>query len=84
MTKPLSPPTDRPKPSLQEIYQQDSILPPPHMLEESRVDMGNNDIPIERYYSQEWHDLEVEKVWRKCWQMVCRLEEIPQIGDHVV
>ncbi len=84
MTRTLAPPADRPQPSLQDIYEQDMIAPPAHMREESRIDMGNEDIPVERYYSKEWHDLEVEKVWRKTWQVACRLEEIPNIGDHIV
>ena len=77
-------PQGRPKPSLQEIYDSDGIAPPQHMREESRVDMGNEDISVERYFSKEYHDEEVEKVWRKTWQWACRLEDIPNVGDHVV
>ena len=77
-------PEDRPKPSLQDIYTRDAIAPPPHMREESRVDMGDADIPVERYFSKAYHDQEVEKVWRKTWQWACRLEDIPNVGDHIV
>lgn len=77
-------PSGRPKPSLQEIYNKDRIPPPGHMREESRVDMGNEDIPVERYFSKDYHDEEVVKVWRKTWQWACRLEDIPNVGDHVV
>ena len=41
-------------------------------------------VPIERYTSQDFFDLKVEKVWKKTWQMACREEEIPEIGDHVL
>jgi phenylpropionate dioxygenase-like ring-hydroxylating dioxygenase large terminal subunit len=41
-------------------------------------------VPIERYTSRAFHDLEVEALWRKVWQMACREEEIPEVGDHVV
>ncbi|MFZ0664972.1 MAG: aromatic ring-hydroxylating dioxygenase subunit alpha [Acidimicrobiales bacterium] len=47
----------------------------------SFVDMGDSDIPRERYISQEIHDLEVEKVWGRAWQVACREEEIPDEGD---
>ncbi|MDJ0978565.1 MAG: aromatic ring-hydroxylating dioxygenase subunit alpha [Erythrobacter sp.] len=77
-------PADRPHPSLQEIYESDKIAPPAHMREESRIDMGNEDIPIERYFSKEYHDKEVEKVWRRTWQWACRLEDIPDVGSHIV
>ena len=77
-------PADRPKPSLQDIYAQDRIAPPAHMREESRVDLGNADIPAERYFEKTYHDREVEKIWRKTWQWACRLEDIPYVGSHVV
>ncbi|MFI5045966.1 MAG: Rieske 2Fe-2S domain-containing protein [Acidimicrobiia bacterium] len=39
-------------------------------------------IPKERYYSQEFYDMEVELLWPRVWQMACRLEEIPEVGDY--
>ena len=41
-------------------------------------------MPIERYTSRAFHELEVEKVWKKVWQMACREEDIPEVGDHLV
>lgn len=38
-------------------------------------------IPKERYTSKEWLAAEYEKLWPRVWQMACRLEEIPQVGD---
>lgn len=46
--------------------------------------MGSDDVPIDRYFDKAFHNREVEKVWRKTWQWACRLEDIPNIGDHVV
>jgi carnitine monooxygenase subunit len=40
-------------------------------------------IPAARYYDQEFYDLEVEKLWPEVWQMACRLEQIPKVGDWV-
>ncbi len=40
-------------------------------------------IPVERYYDQEFYDLELEHFWPRVWQMACRLEEIPELGDYV-
>ena len=75
---------NRPSPSLQEILASDKVPPPAHMTDESWVDMGSDDVPIDRYFDKAFHDREVEKVWRKTWQWACRLEDIPNIGDHVV
>jgi len=40
-------------------------------------------IPTKRYYDEEFYRLECEKVWPHAWQMACRLEQIPSIGDFV-
>ncbi len=39
-------------------------------------------IPSERYYDPAFFDLERERLWPHVWQMACRLEEIPNIGDY--
>lgn len=41
-------------------------------------------IPTARYYDEAFFKLENEKLWPHVWQMACRMEEIPEIGDYVV
>ena len=75
----------RPGPSVQEVLADDINPAPSVMLEESPAkDQSSADVSIERYFSREWHEAEVEKVWRKTWQLACRLEHIPNVGDHIV
>lgn len=40
-------------------------------------------VPVDRYTSRAFHDLEVEKVWTKVWQMACRVEDILEPGQFV-
>ena len=40
-------------------------------------------IPSKRYHDPAFFALEREKLWPHVWQMACRLEEIPEIGDYV-
>ena len=40
-------------------------------------------IRTERYYDQEFFELEAELLWPRVWQMACRLEEVPEVGDFV-
>jgi phenylpropionate dioxygenase-like ring-hydroxylating dioxygenase large terminal subunit len=40
-------------------------------------------IPAKRYYDRAFYELECERLWPRVWQMACRLEEIPQVGDWV-
>ena len=38
-------------------------------------------IPTRRYFDEEFYKLECERMWPRVWQMACRLEQIPNIGD---
>ncbi|WP_425542477.1 aromatic ring-hydroxylating oxygenase subunit alpha [Sphingomonas oligophenolica] len=40
-------------------------------------------IPTKRYYDEEFYRLETERLWPHVWQMACRLEQIPNVGDWV-
>jgi phenylpropionate dioxygenase-like ring-hydroxylating dioxygenase large terminal subunit len=40
-------------------------------------------VPKEAYLSRDFARLEVERLWSKVWQVACRLEEIPRVGDFV-
>jgi len=40
-------------------------------------------IPRERYTAPGFFALEREWLWPRVWQMACRLEEIPEVGDFV-
>ena len=37
----------------------------------------------ERYFDPDFYEMEVELLWPRVWQMACRLEEIPSVGDYV-
>jgi len=75
----------RPGPSVQDVFATDRNPAPDVLRIESPArNLGSEDISIERYFSKDWHDREVSKVWQKTWQIACRLEEIPNVGDHVV
>jgi len=40
-------------------------------------------IPVKRYYDETFFKLENERFWPRVWQLACRLEEIPEVGDWV-
>ena len=40
-------------------------------------------VPSKRYYDEKFFELEKEHLWPHVWQMACRLEEIPNVGDWV-
>lgn len=59
--------------------------PVPDVLRlESPKYLGSDDFPATRYTSREWHEREVERLWKRVWQFACREEQIPHVGSHVV
>ena len=40
-------------------------------------------VPGARYTSQEFFDLEMERLWPRVWQVACREEEVPNPGDFL-
>ncbi len=40
-------------------------------------------IPKQRYLDRQFFDAERDRLWPRVWQMACRLEEIPAVGDYV-
>jgi len=40
-------------------------------------------VPPERYHDRAFFELEKERLWKRTWQMACRLQEIPRPNDYV-
>ncbi len=70
--------------SVREILQKDSRPVPQVLLEKSPNQLSHVEIPNEIFFSQDYHDLEVEKLWKRVWQYACREEDIPNIGNYIV
>lgn len=59
------------------------LIPDAYRLE-SPMEGGPEKIATARYFEPEYHRLEVDKLWRRVWQMACRADDIPNIGDYHV
>jgi nitrite reductase/ring-hydroxylating ferredoxin subunit len=78
---------ERPGPSTQEILAREGRPIPPALREEHNDyldDPPNTGNSRERYFSPEFYRLEGKRMWNRAWQMACRVEEIPKIGDYIV
>ena len=67
-----------------EVLASDAVPPPPVLLEEGVAPLYAEEIPVSRYTSRAWHELEIERLWHRVWQVACRVEELAAVGDHVV
>lgn len=68
----------------QDVLDQDTKEVPKHIRQESRGSFDFDTASIDVYISREWHEREKEKLWKKVWQLACREEHIPEVGDHIV
>ena len=71
-------------PSYGSIIEADPTAPPATLADESYEWIAGDEIDIDRYVSQDYHDREAAELWPRVWQMACRLEHLPEVGDHIV
>jgi phenylpropionate dioxygenase-like ring-hydroxylating dioxygenase large terminal subunit len=67
--------------SYQELLDKDTRPVPDVLRIDNPVFLGDHDISIDRYIDPKFHQLEKEKLWTKVWQVACREERIPNVGD---
>ncbi len=68
----------------QDLLDQESVPVPEHLRTSCNPDMGSMRLDASRYTSQNFHNLETKHLWNKVWQFVCREEDLPKVGDHIV
>jgi phenylpropionate dioxygenase-like ring-hydroxylating dioxygenase large terminal subunit len=69
--------------SYQELLARDP-KPSPAFYAPMTRDLGTEPIPASRYTSPEFFEREMKQVFMKTWQLACRDEDIPEVGDtHV-
>jgi phenylpropionate dioxygenase-like ring-hydroxylating dioxygenase large terminal subunit len=69
--------------SYQELLDTDTHKVPDVLRMVSPYFVGSHDVDATRYTSRAFHELEKEKLWKKVWQLACREEDIPEIGDMI-
>jgi phenylpropionate dioxygenase-like ring-hydroxylating dioxygenase large terminal subunit len=57
--------------------------PARHKRDPGDVEFRPDSMPADAYISPAYFDLEEERLWARTWQIVCRAEEIPNVGDYV-
>jgi phenylpropionate dioxygenase-like ring-hydroxylating dioxygenase large terminal subunit len=71
-----------PGPSVQEIVSRDAFPPPQVLAMEEPAFLGSDDVSLDRYYDQDIFDREIDAIWGRTWQWVCREDHIPEPGDY--
>jgi nitrite reductase/ring-hydroxylating ferredoxin subunit len=71
-------------PSYDEILDRDTRKAPAYLRESAPPLEDTDPVRAANYIDPAFHAQEVAKVWSRCWQMACREEEIPNVGDYTV
>jgi phenylpropionate dioxygenase-like ring-hydroxylating dioxygenase large terminal subunit len=70
--------------SYQDLLDREQVDVPDALRENTNTYLGSEDLPTDRWTSREFFDREVEKMWTKTWQMVCRESQLANPGDFQV
>ena len=70
--------------SYQDIIARDSTPVADLLALKSNPPQPTDDIPLDQFTSQAFFDREMERMWPRVWQFVCREEHVPEVGDYWV
>lgn len=72
------------RPMYQQVIAGDARPAPAIFREYSQLDIDIPSVPRARYTDKAFFDLELERLWPHVWQLACREEQIPEVGDCVL
>ncbi|NJO32964.1 MAG: aromatic ring-hydroxylating dioxygenase subunit alpha [Rhodospirillales bacterium] len=75
-------PDERPSETYEDILRRDTRQAPAFLFQGPTPDLGLEAVAASRYFDPAFFQLEVEHVWSRVWQMACREEDIPNVGDY--
>jgi phenylpropionate dioxygenase-like ring-hydroxylating dioxygenase large terminal subunit len=70
-----------PGPSYQDILDTDTHAVPEILRMTGTDNVGPLEIPTDWYLSRDVYEREKQRIWRRRWQVACREEDIPEVGD---
>jgi nitrite reductase/ring-hydroxylating ferredoxin subunit len=72
----------RESPLAADVLDQDSGHVPQCLKDNGNYMPTHTSVPFSNYYDRDYAQLELEHVWKKCWQFACREEDVPNVGDR--
>lgn len=71
-----------PQPSVANMLAADARPVPDVLLDRGEAEVPNRPIAKQRYFDPAFAERERSLMWNQTWQMVCRLDDIPKVGDY--
>ncbi|MEM9255026.1 MAG: aromatic ring-hydroxylating dioxygenase subunit alpha [Pseudomonadota bacterium] len=73
-----------PSDTFQDLLDKEKVAVPDALRDSTDTYLGSDDLSVDRYVSRPFFDREVDKVWRKTWQVACRESRVRKPGDYFV
>jgi nitrite reductase/ring-hydroxylating ferredoxin subunit len=73
-----------PQPSVPDMLLLERQAVPPVLAQQGNADVPLQPIDRRHYFAPEYAAREDERLWPRVWQMACRVEDIPEVGDYVL
>jgi phenylpropionate dioxygenase-like ring-hydroxylating dioxygenase large terminal subunit len=70
-------------PAYQKLLDTDSHPIPAAFRRDQPMAPGPTLVPVERYTSRAYFELEKEKLWKRVWQVACHEDDLPNVGDYL-
>lgn len=70
--------------SYQDLLDRENVDVPDSLREDTNPYLGSDDLPLDRWTSRDFHELEAQKMWNRTWQMACRESQLKNAGDYFV
>lgn len=83
-TTPEHRPDRHPSESYDDILNRDTRPVPAFLRQGPTPDLGADPTPASNYFSADYFAKEVAHLWPRVWQVACREEEIPEVGDYQI
>ena len=77
-------PLGRPFPTVQDLLRADPRPQPWQLDAAPYYDIGLGGVPPTQYTGKDVLAAEYSRLWPRVWQMACREDEIPEVGDHIL
>lgn len=71
-------------PSYQDLLDEETRPVPGALRDSTEPFLGSAPLPVDRYLSREYHELEKRRLWPRVWQALCRVSELRDSGDFYV
>ncbi|GAA5063185.1 hypothetical protein GCM10023208_34180 [Erythrobacter westpacificensis] len=68
----------------EDLLKADTHRVPDYLMVTGEQEFGPDEVPISWVLDRNVHEQEIEKLWKKSWQMACRMEDLREVGDTFV